>query len=50
MFPYRVKYSESECDIQNNDLLYKINQTMPKYIRCFEKVENKKANCILLYV
>ena len=26
MFPYRVKYTESEYDIQNNDLLYKIHQ------------------------
>ena len=26
MFPYRVKYNESESDIQNNDLLYKIDQ------------------------
>ena len=26
MFPYRVKYPESEYDIQNNDLLYRIHQ------------------------
>ena len=26
MFLYRVKYTESEYDIQNNDLLYKIDQ------------------------
>ena len=26
MFPSRVKYTESECDIQNNNLLYKIDQ------------------------
>ena len=26
MFPYRAKYTESEYDIQNNDLLYKIHQ------------------------
>ena len=26
MFPYRVKYTESESDIQNNDLLYIIDQ------------------------
>ena len=25
MFPYTEKYTESEYDIQNNDLLYKIN-------------------------
>ena len=27
MFPYRVKYTESEYDIQNNDSLYKIDPT-----------------------
>ena len=26
MFPYRVKYTESEYDIQNNNLFYKIHQ------------------------
>ena len=26
MFPYTVKYTESGYDIQNNDLLYKIDQ------------------------
>ena len=26
MFPYRVKYNASEYDIQNNDLLFKIDQ------------------------
>jgi hypothetical protein len=26
MFLYRVKYTESEYDIQNNDLFYKIHQ------------------------
>ena len=33
MFPYRVKYNESESDIQNNDLLYKTHQ---KYQNTFE--------------
>ena len=37
MFPYRVKYTESESDIQNNDLLYKIN---PKYQNTFDLLEN----------
>ena len=27
MFPYKVKYTEPESDIQNNDLLYKKDQT-----------------------
>ena len=26
MFPYRIKYTESEYDIQNDYLLYKIHQ------------------------
>ena len=30
MFLYRVKYNESESDIQNNDLLYKTNQKYQK--------------------
>ena len=27
MFPYRVKYTASEYDTQNNDLFYKIHPT-----------------------
>ena len=34
MFPYRVKYADSESDIQNNNLLYKINQ---KHQNTFKK-------------
>ena len=37
MFPYRVKYNESEYDIQNNDLLYKIHK---KYQNTFAILEN----------
>ena len=33
MFQYRVKYTESEYDIQNNDSLYKID---PKHQNAFE--------------
>ena len=42
MFPYRVKYteSESESDIQNNDLLYKIDHTCQN---TFEKKINRKS-------
>ena len=40
MFPYRVKYTESEYDIQNIDLLYKIDQQMPKYFRFVGNVWN----------
>ena len=39
MFPYRVKYTESEYDIQNNDLLYKTHQ---KYQNTFEMLEKWK--------
>ena len=35
MFPYRVKYTESESDIQNNNLFVQNTPTMPKYIRFF---------------
>ena len=37
MFPYRVNYNESEYDIQNDDLLYKIH---PKHQTTFEMLEN----------
>ena len=36
MFPYRVKYNESESDIQNNDLLYKIDH---QYQNTFEMLD-----------
>ena len=39
MFPYKVKYTESEYDIQNNYLLYKIDQQCQN---TFEILENKK--------
>ena len=29
MFPYTVKYTASEYDIQNNNLLYKLDQQCP---------------------
>ena len=35
MFPYTVKYNESEYDIQNNNLLYQIEQ---KHQHTFENV------------
>ena len=37
MFPYGVEYTESEYDIQNNDLLYKILQ------ECQNTFENWKS-------
>ena len=46
MFPYRVKYTESEYDIQNNDLLYKIDQTCQNTFEHLENIENfqKQSN------
>ena len=40
MFPYRVKYTESESDIQNNNLLYKIR---PKCQNTFETLKSKST-------
>ena len=51
MFPYRVKYTDSESDIQNQDFLYKVHQ---QHQNTFEMLENvrksnksKKLNIIL---
>ena len=41
MFPYTEKYTESENDIQNNDLSYKAHQ---KYQNTFELLENFGKN------
>ena len=53
MFPYRVKYTESEYYIQNNYLLYKIDQTCQIHIRnvrtCWKNIKQIQ-NVILLYV
>ena len=54
MFPYRVKYTESEYDIQNNDLLYKIDQHHQNTFDCFEsfgkiKFENFKYLFCIMY-
>ena len=47
MFPYREKYTESESDVQNNDLLYKITQTCQNTFENSEKIwefrENQKS-------
>ena len=42
MFPYTVKDTESESDIQNNNLLYKIRpklQNTFEILETFEKIE-----------
>ena len=43
MFPYRVKYTESEYDIQDNGLLYKIHKQKTKYFQHFGKMENRNT-------
>ena len=52
MFPYRVQYTESEDDIQNNNLLYKIHPKCQNIFEMLETFENlkDKTNFILLYV
>ena len=52
MFPYIVKYTESEYDIQNNDLFYKIDQQCQntfEFLENYEKHQNPSI-FILLYV
>ena len=46
MFPYRVKYNESESDIQNNDLLYKVYH---KFQNTFEYWKTKFEKEKLFY-
>ena len=46
MFPYRVKCTESEYDIQNINLLYKIEQPCQHIFDLLENVHNLKKNKI----
>ena len=57
MFPYTVKYTESDSDIQNNNSLYKIDQTCQNtfdFILFFENVgkfrKRQKTYFYLLHV
>ena len=51
MFPYAEKHTESESDIQKNDLLYKIHQTCQN---AFEFLENsgkfQKIQLLFYYI
>ena len=53
MFPYRVKYTESEYDLQDNNLLYKIHQQcqntfeLLEFFRKRKKRKYKKRKCYL---
>ena len=50
MFPYRGKYTESEYDIQNNDLSYKIPKTCQNIFEHFENVrKNQKTKLSKFY-
>ena len=44
MFPYTVKYNESESIIQNNNLLYKIDQKCQNIFDLGEKLEMFENN------
>ena len=49
MFPYTEKYIESEADIQNNNLLYKLDQQCQNTFEFLEtfgknrKIQNKQT-------
>ena len=44
MFPYTEKYTESEYDIKNNNLLYKIDQQHQNTFENLGNFEKKKAS------
>ena len=46
MFPYRVKYTESDYDIQNHDLLYIIHQNVKNKFEMLENVGNIKSSTL----
>ena len=53
MFPYRVKYNESEYDIQNNDLSYKIDQQCQNtfdILKIYEKFGKMSTSSILYFI
>ena len=55
MFPYTEKYTESESDIQNNNLLYKIHPKcqnsfeQPECFEIFRKQKTKNRNITFLF-
>ena len=49
MFPYTVKYTESEYDIQNNDLLYKIDQKCQNTFEYLENVGKMKTSKVSVF-
>ena len=52
MFPYRVEYTESESDIQNNDLFCKNTKntkTLSKLWKVFEQIKKIKFLFCIMY-
>ena len=49
MFLYRVKYTESEYDIRNNDLLYKIDQQCQNTSELLESFNFSEFLCYYMY-
>ena len=50
MFLYRVKYTESEYDIQNNDLLYKIYKQDQNAFDILEIFVKKRKFYVVIYI
>ena len=52
MLIYTEKYTESESDIQNNNLLYKIDQNIQKTFDILDKIGNieKTSKTTLIYI
>ena len=44
MFPYTVRYTDSESDIQNIDLLYKVHQKHQNAFEHLDTSENKSKH------
>ena len=49
MLPYRVKYTEYESDIKNNNFLYKLKQIYQNTFDCWGKFSNKEKQITLFY-
>ena len=50
MFPYKVIYNESESDIQNNNLLYKIDQTCQNTFESLKIQNVNNSKCLFYYL
>ena len=50
MFSYRVKHTEFESDIQNNNLFYKIANNAKILSNYWKKTENRKVPKTQLFI